>query len=138
MKVPDFDTDQWTYLFGVSQYQYPFDPDDSDSPRLDNEYTEEFYQNVMRQRDVRPATIPFAPPTNNAGPPPFEAPPAPPPSSPPQRENAIPDGQADGDVNIESSTPVRSVTWAPDVALPAPDPPLPAQQLRPSTRHNFG
>jgi hypothetical protein len=33
-KVPDFNNNQWTYLFEDSHYQYPFDPDEGDIPRL--------------------------------------------------------------------------------------------------------
>ena len=136
-EIPDFDSDQWTYLFGESQYQYPFDPDDGDPPRLDDEYTDEFYQSVMRKRDERPTTpiiSALPPPTNNAAPQPVAPPPLVSPSSPPQREN----DPTDGETIVEASTPARvGVTWAPDVAPPAPDPPMPAQ-LRRSTRSNIG
>jgi hypothetical protein len=141
-EIPDFDNDQWTYLFGESQYQYPFDPDDGDPPRLDTEYTDEFYDNVMCKRDERPNTPSASvlpPPSSAAAQPAVGSPPSP--SSPPQRESEFPDGESEfpaGETNVEASTPVRSVTWAPDVAPPAPDPPVPAQQPRRSTRSNFG
>jgi hypothetical protein len=140
-KIPDFDSDQWTYLFGESQYQYPFDPDDGDPPRLDNEYTEEFYESVMWKRDERPTTMQFGSlllATDDSIQPTVQAPPpnSPSPLSPSQRENEPPEGET----NVEASTPARvGVTWAPNVAPPAPDPPMPAQpQLRRSTRSNIG
>jgi hypothetical protein len=140
-EIPDFDSDQWTYLFGESQYQYPFDPDDGDPPRLDTEYTDEFYESVMRKRDVRPTTQPVSvllPPTNTVPEQSVGSPPPALPSSPPQRENQPQDGETIQIPVEEASPPMRvGVTWAPDVAPPAPEPPVVAQPYS-STRSNFG
>jgi Reverse transcriptase (RNA-dependent DNA polymerase) len=141
-EIPDFDNDQWTYLFGESHYQYPFDPDDGDIPRLDNEYSDEYYKEVMRKRDQQPHDQPSTQ--------------LPPPSPQSQRENQSVATATDNATSEETSAqPVNNapveptvaptpadqpvqVSWAPDVAPPAPDPPSPHSTIRRSTRSNFG
>jgi hypothetical protein len=49
--IPDFDNEQWGYLFGEQRYQYEFDPDDGAPPALDNEYTHQQTDNIMRTHD---------------------------------------------------------------------------------------
>lgn len=141
-EVPNFDSDQWTYLFGESKYQYPFDPDDGEIPRLDNEYTDEYYDSVMQKRDRQPTTAVVTHsslPTHQRESQPPEADPTSAAPTTPVNEEFADEVVADTTAEMIPATPTPSttptrVTWAPDVA-PAPE--LQPERRR-STRSNLG
>jgi Reverse transcriptase (RNA-dependent DNA polymerase) len=136
--IPDFDSQQWTHLFGENRYQYEFDPDDGGPPPLDNEYRDDTITQVPN--DVQPPAQREESEGGSANPVELPAPVDPTPDDPldvldnPIPDPITPDEVAPDDFPENDEFPIELLKQREH----APKAPAPAPPTRCSLRSNKG